>query len=124
MQEDFGTKKLHNKNLKNHKKMRLSNDLHFSCLNFLAYLIPKGNILYEKNLLTSMCALFALTLSGAPKQSDPGVLAVKGKGIDYTGVYPAHIKTIAVITPASDVFLHGELFVSSGQLIIFPFSLM
>ena len=48
-----------------------------------------------------MCALFALTLSGAPKQADPEAFAVKGKGIDYTGVYPAHIKTIAVITPAS-----------------------
>ena len=78
----------------------------------------------KKILLASMCALFALALSGAPKQADPEAFAVKGKGIDYTGVYPAHIKTIAVITPASDVFLHGELFVSSGQLIIFPFSLM
>lgn len=55
----------------------------------------------KRILLTSLCALFALTLSGAPKQSDPEVFAVKGKGIDYTGVYPAHIKTIAVITPAS-----------------------
>lgn len=55
----------------------------------------------KKILLTSLCALFALTLSGAPKQDDPEAFAVKGKGIDYTGVYPAHIKTIAVITPAS-----------------------
>ena len=55
----------------------------------------------KKNLLASMCALFALALSGAPKQADPEAFAVKGKGIDYTGVYPAHIKTIAVITPAS-----------------------
>lgn len=55
----------------------------------------------KKILLTGLCALFALTLSGAPKQEDPEAFAVKGKGIDYTGVYPAHIKTIAVITPAS-----------------------
>lgn len=55
----------------------------------------------KKMLVTSLCALFALTLSGAPKQDDPEAFAVKGKGIDYTGVYPAHIKTIAVITPAS-----------------------
>ena len=55
----------------------------------------------KKILLTSMCALFALTLSGAPKQDDPEAFAVKGKSIDYTGIYPAHIKTIAVITPAS-----------------------
>ena len=55
----------------------------------------------KKILLTSLCLLLGFVLSGAPKQDDPEVFAVKGKGIDYTGVYPAHIKTIAVITPAS-----------------------
>ena len=55
----------------------------------------------KKILLTSLCLLLGFVLSGAPKQDDPEAFAVKGKGIDYTGVYPANIKTIAVITPAS-----------------------
>ena len=44
----------------------------------------------------------ALMVSGAPvKNSDPEILKVKGAKRDYTGVFPPHVKTIAVITPAS-----------------------
>ena len=50
--------------------------------------------------------LLTLTLASsqaiqAANNGDPEVFSTKGGKRDYTGVYPAHIKTIAVITPAS-----------------------
>lgn len=52
-------------------------------------------------LLPILTSFFCLCLYAAPKNADPEVFAAKGKAIDYTGVFPAHIKTVAVITPAS-----------------------
>ena len=53
----------------------------------------------KKSLFVTLFIFIFAALSGAP--SDPEAFAVKGKGIDYTGVYPANVKTVAVITPAS-----------------------
>ena len=56
-----------------------------------------------KSLLFLLVAL-CVTFSGfaAPQQnSDPEILSTKGGRRSYKGVYPAHVKTIAVITPAS-----------------------
>ena len=44
----------------------------------------------------------ALLLQAAPADnSDPEIVKIKGGARDYTGVFPKHVKTIAVITPAS-----------------------
>ena len=56
-----------------------------------------------KSLLVLFVAL-CVTFPGfaAPQQnSDPEILSTKGGRRSYKGVYPAHVKTIAVITPAS-----------------------
>ena len=43
-----------------------------------------------------------ITLQAAPaKNSDPEILSTKGGKRNYKGVYPDHVKTIAVITPGS-----------------------
>lgn len=55
----------------------------------------------KKFLLLTLFSFCVAHLSSAPANADPEVFDVKGKNIDYTGVYPAHIKTVAVITPAS-----------------------
>lgn len=55
----------------------------------------------KKILWTTLFVFSLLALSAAPKDRDPEVFAAKGKGVDYTGVYPAHVRTVAVITPAS-----------------------
>ena len=55
----------------------------------------------KKFLLLTLFLFCVAHLSSAPANADPEVFEVKGKNIDYTGVYPAHIKTVAVITPAS-----------------------
>ena len=75
--------------------------------------------------------MFCITnLTGAPASADPEVFAVKGKDIDYTGVYPAHIKTVAVITPASypapRSFNKGvELLLAAGMKVkIYPHATM
>ena len=46
--------------------------------------------------------VFAVALVGAARNdSDPEVLKSKGGKRDYKGVYPPHVKTIAIITPGS-----------------------
>lgn len=52
----------------------------------------------NKFLFVTLLVFSLLTLYGAGAK-DPEVFA--SRGVDYTGVYPAHIKTVAVITPAS-----------------------
>lgn len=59
----------------------------------------KRSILYAALLTLTMFA--GSVLHAAAKDSDPEVFSTKGGKRDYTGVYPAHVKTIAVITPAS-----------------------
>ena len=52
----------------------------------------KKSILYAASLTL---AIFAGSfLHAAPRNSDPEVFSTKGGKRDYTGVYPAHIKTI------------------------------
>lgn len=52
-------------------------------------------------ILFTVCAA-AFALSAAPaKNSDPEILSTKGGKRNYKGVYPPHVKTIAVITPGS-----------------------
>ena len=52
-------------------------------------------------ILLTACAA-ALVLPAAPaKNSDPEILSTKGGKRNYQGVYPPHVKTIAVITPGS-----------------------
>lgn len=55
----------------------------------------------KKILWTTLFVFSLLALFAAPKDRDPEVFAAKGRGVDYTGVYPAHVRTVAVITPAS-----------------------
>ena len=56
----------------------------------------------KKFLLSIVNILAALLLPAAPaKNADPEILKAKSGKRDYTGVFPAHVKTIAVITPAS-----------------------
>lgn len=56
-----------------------------------------------KKFLTAVIAMLAVpVLFGAPaKDSDPEVFSSKGVKRNYKGVYPEHVKTIAVITPGS-----------------------
>ena len=54
----------------------------------------------KKFFLLSLLTLLLYPLSGASENADPEVLAKKGTR-NYTGVYPDHVKTVAVITPAS-----------------------
>lgn len=55
----------------------------------------------KKFLLITLSSFCIYLFTGAPASADSEVFTVKGKDVDYTGVYPAHIKTVAVITPAS-----------------------
>lgn len=55
----------------------------------------------KKILLTFLAPFLGFVLAAAPKNADPEVFAGTKERINYTGVFPAHIKTVAVITPAS-----------------------
>ena len=57
------------------------------------------NFRFLSTVAVACAAVF--TLCAAPKDSDPEVLSTKGGKRNYTGVYPDHVKTIAVITPGS-----------------------
>ncbi len=57
------------------------------------------NFRFLSTVAVACAAVF--TLCAAPKDSDPEVLSTKGGKRNYTGVYPSHVKTIAVVTPGS-----------------------
>ena len=49
-----------------------------------------------------LISLVSLMLQGTPTDNkDPEIVKIKGGVRDYTGVFPAHVKTIGIITPAS-----------------------
>ena len=55
----------------------------------------------KKSLLITLFLFCSIILLATPANADPEAFTLKGKNIDYTGVYPKHVKTVAIITPAS-----------------------